>query len=104
MTNQLLVRHPSCLFLEEKSREMVFKNIIRYIINRYLKNYIEELDYEKLNFNLISGSFVSFDLEALSIAKLFVFIVGHVSLENLRLKPEALVRTSNQIYFSVLHE
>ncbi|CAF4482324.1 unnamed protein product, partial [Rotaria socialis] len=48
---------------------MVLKSIIRYIINRYLKNYIEELDDEKLNFDLIHGK---------------------VTLENLRLKPEAL--------------
>ncbi|CAM4960819.1 unnamed protein product, partial [Rotaria socialis] len=48
---------------------MVFKSIIRYIINRYLKNYIEELDDEKLNFDLIHEN---------------------VTLENLRLKPEAL--------------
>ncbi|CAF4789073.1 unnamed protein product, partial [Rotaria sp. Silwood1] len=48
---------------------MVLKSIIRYIINRYLKNYIEQLDDEKLNFDLRHG---------------------HVSLENLRLKPESL--------------
>ncbi|CAF0769951.1 unnamed protein product [Rotaria sordida] len=48
---------------------MVLKGIIRYIINRYLKNYIEQLDDEKLNFDLRHG---------------------HVTLGNLRLKPEAL--------------
>lgn len=49
---------------------MVLKNFIHYLINKYLKNYIERLDYEKLNFSLRNG---------------------HVLLENLRLKPEALV-------------
>lgn len=34
---------------------MVFKSIVRYIINRYLKNYIEQLDDEKLNFDLTKG-------------------------------------------------
>ena len=35
--------------------EMVFKSIIRYIINRYLKKYIEELNDDKLNFDLRNG-------------------------------------------------
>ena len=34
---------------------MVLKGIIRYIINRYLKNYIEQLDDEKLNYDLRNG-------------------------------------------------
>jgi hypothetical protein len=41
--------------LEEKTKVMVFKSIIRYIINRYLKNYIEQLDDEKLNYDLKNG-------------------------------------------------
>lgn len=31
---------------------MVLKSIIRYITNRYLKNYTEELNNDKLNFDL----------------------------------------------------
>jgi hypothetical protein len=65
---------------------MVLKGIIRYIINRYLKNYIEQLDDEKLNFDLRNG--LSFTISLLEI--LFSFS-GHVTLENLHLKPEALV-------------
>ncbi len=34
---------------------MVLKNLVRYIINKYLKNYIEELDYEKLKLDLKNG-------------------------------------------------
>ncbi|UJR29329.1 hypothetical protein I4U23_010541 [Adineta vaga] len=48
---------------------MVWKNFIHYLINKYLKNYIERLDYEKLKLS---------------------FKNGHVLLDNLRLKPEAL--------------
>ncbi|CAF0711791.1 unnamed protein product [Adineta steineri] len=48
---------------------MVWKNFIHYLINKYLKNYIERLDYEKLDLSLKNG---------------------HVLLDNLRLKPEAL--------------
>lgn len=35
---------------------MVLKSVIRYVINRYLKNYIERLDDEKLNIDLRNGS------------------------------------------------
>ena len=34
---------------------MVLKNLVRYIINKYLKDYIEELDYEKLKLDLRNG-------------------------------------------------
>jgi hypothetical protein len=34
---------------------MVLKNLIRYIINKYLKDYIEQLDYEKLKLDLKNG-------------------------------------------------
>jgi hypothetical protein len=37
---------------------MVFKGIVRYIINRYLKNYIEQLDDEKLNYDFRTGLFL----------------------------------------------
>lgn len=36
---------------------MVLKNLIRYILNKYLKNYIEELDYEKVKIDLKNGTF-----------------------------------------------
>ena len=46
----------NCYFvLEERHLKMVLKTIVRYIINRYLKNYIEQLDDEKLNFDLKNG-------------------------------------------------
>ena len=46
----------NCYFvLEEGHLKMVLKTIVRYIINRYLKNYIEQLDDEKLNFDLKNG-------------------------------------------------
>ena len=34
---------------------MVLKNVVRYIINKYLKDYIEQLDYEKLKIDLKNG-------------------------------------------------
>ncbi|CAF3407571.1 unnamed protein product [Rotaria socialis] len=52
---------------------MVLKNLVRYIINKYLKEYIEELDYAKVTLDLKNG---------------------HVSLEKLHLKPEALTDLS----------
>ncbi|CAF2808695.1 unnamed protein product [Rotaria sp. Silwood2] len=52
---------------------MVLKKLVRYIINKYLKDYIEQLDYEKLKLDLKNG---------------------HVCLENLHLKPEALTDLS----------
>ena len=35
---------------------MVLKNFIHYLINKYLKNYVERFDYEKVKLNLKSGS------------------------------------------------
>ncbi|CAF0860696.1 unnamed protein product [Rotaria sordida] len=52
---------------------MVLKNLIRYIINKYLKDYIEQLDYEKVKLDLKNG---------------------HVCLEQLHLKPESLTDLS----------
>ena len=34
---------------------MVLKNLVRYIINKYLKDYIEQIDYEKLKLDLKNG-------------------------------------------------
>ncbi|CAF3619599.1 unnamed protein product [Rotaria sp. Silwood1] len=48
---------------------MILKLIVRYIINKYMKDYIEKLDDEKLKLD---------------------FKHGNVTLENLHLKPEAL--------------
>jgi hypothetical protein len=65
---------------------MVLKNLVRYIINKYLKDYIEELDYEKLKLDLKNGKIYFI------FSKYFYWIyLGHVSLEKLHLKPEALV-------------
>ncbi|CAF3597071.1 unnamed protein product [Rotaria socialis] len=49
---------------------MVLKMIVRYLINKYMKDYIEKLDDEKLKLDLKHGE---------------------VSLENLHMKPEALI-------------
>ncbi|CAF4184305.1 unnamed protein product, partial [Adineta steineri] len=59
---------------------MVLKNLVRYIINKYLKDYIEQLDYEKLKLDLKNG---------------------HVCLEKLHLKPEALVDLSLPVTVAV---
>ena len=34
---------------------MVLKNFINYLINKYLKDYIERLDYEKIKLSLKQG-------------------------------------------------
>lgn len=39
------------------SSAMVLKSLIRYFLNRYLKNYIQTLDDEKFDFDLRNGSF-----------------------------------------------
>lgn len=48
---------------------MVLKNLVRYIINKYLKDYIEELDYEKLKLDLKNGIKNLFEI----ISKYFFF-------------------------------
>ena len=35
---------------------MVLKNLVRYIINKYLKDYIEQLDDDKLKLDLTNGN------------------------------------------------
>ena len=65
---------------------MVLKGIFRYIINRYLKNYIEQLDDEKLNFDLRNGLLFIFTFLFIN----WFLLQGHVSMGNLHLKPEAL--------------
>ncbi len=69
---------------------MVLKNLVRYIINKYLKDYIEQLDYEKLKLDLKNGKIY------LIVHKIFYFFwdIGNVCLERLHLKPEALVSLS----------
>ena len=67
---------------------MVFKVFIQYLIDKYLKNYIERFDYEKVKLSLKSGlcSWI------FSAHYSFIFsLPGNIVLENLRLKPEALV-------------
>lgn len=69
--------------------KMVLKNLVRYLINKYLKDYIEELDYEKLKLDLKNGIY---DLLQPFVKYFIVFFSsGHVCLEKLHLKPEALV-------------
>ncbi|CAF0873895.1 unnamed protein product [Rotaria sordida] len=59
---------------------MVLKSFINYLINKYLKKYVERLDYEKVKLSLKSG-------------KIF--------LENLRLKPEALANLNIPVTIAV---
>ena len=37
---------------------MVLKNFVRYLINKFLKDYIEELDYERLKLDLRQGKLI----------------------------------------------
>ena len=37
---------------------MVLKNFVRYLINKFLKDYIEELDYERLKLDLKQGKLI----------------------------------------------
>ena len=69
---------------------MVLKNLVRYIINKYLKDYIEQLDYEKLKLDLKNGKFYWIILEEFASGDR----LGHVCLEKLHLKPEAMVSSS----------
>jgi len=50
---------------------MVLKNLVRYIINKYLKDYIEQLDYEKLKLDLKNGKIY------LIVYKIFYFFLGY---------------------------
>ena len=51
---------------------MVLKSVIRYIIHKYLKDYIEQLDYEKLKLELKNGT-ISSVISMVLIAILFFF-------------------------------
>lgn len=52
----------------------MFEGVVASLLNRYLGKYVEDLDLESLNVGIFSGNVV---------------------LENLKLKPEALVRISS---------
>lgn len=69
---------------------MVLKNFVRYLINKFLKDYIEELDYERLKLDLKQGKLIEAGR-----GKHVLLLSGHVCLERLHLKPEALVRESD---------
>lgn len=73
---------------------MVWKKFSQYLINKYLKNYIEQLDDEKLNFSLRNGARIS----AYFLILIVIFVIGNLLLENLRIKPDALV-SSIEIFF-----
>lgn len=53
---------------------MVLKSLIRYIINKYLKDYIEQLDNEKLKLDLRHGKSISllFDYRNILFQEVFV--------------------------------
>ena len=71
---------------------MVLKTFIHYLINKYLKNYVERFDHEKVKLNLKSGQYYSCSLVIIN----SLSFIGNIFLENLRLKPEALVSISFQ--------
>jgi hypothetical protein len=52
-----------------KFNKMVLKNLVRYIINKYLKDYIEQLDYERLKLDLKNGKIY------LIICKIFILFI-----------------------------
>lgn len=69
---------------------MVFENLVVYLLDKYLSDYIENLDTKKLKIDLWNGKF------CFRQAFLFLFLcnsskLGNVVLENLYLKPNALV-------------
>ena len=66
---------------------MVLKNFINYLINKYLKNYVERLDYEKVKVNLKSGLYDTGRFSSRFISS----TLGNIFLENLHIKREALV-------------
>jgi hypothetical protein len=44
------------IFIKKKEKEeMVLKSIVRFLINKYLKDYIEQLDNEKLKIDFRNG-------------------------------------------------
>jgi hypothetical protein len=44
------------IFIKKKeNEEMVLKSIVRFLINKYLKDYIEQLDNEKLKIDFRNG-------------------------------------------------
>lgn len=55
----------------------MFEGVVASLLNRYLGKYVEDLDLESLNVGIFSGNVV---------------------LENLKLKPEALVRNSTVLF------
>lgn len=57
----------------QKLKITMFEGVVASLLNRYLGKYVEDLDLESLNVGIFSGNVV---------------------LENLKLKPEALVRNS----------
>lgn len=77
---------------------MVLKMIVRYLINKYMKDYIEKLDDEKLHVDFTHGKksmiLLSFQF--------VLFYLGKVSLDNLHLKPEALVSRFILIYLVLI--
>ena len=66
---------------------MVWKKFSQYLINKYLKNYIEQLDDEKLNFSLRNGARIS----VYFLIFIVILFTGNLLLENLRIKLNALV-------------
>jgi hypothetical protein len=68
---------------------MVFEKFVVQLLDKYLSDYIENLDYKKLKIDMWSGRLNLIDNR---INLLFDF-VGNVVLENLSLKPNALVNS-----------
>jgi len=83
---------------------MVFEKFVVQLLDKYLSDYIENLDYKKLKIDMWSGRLNLIDNR---INLLFDF-VGNVVLENLSLKPNALVnfffiilKSKNVMYISL---
>ena len=67
---------------------MVFENLVGYLLDKYLGDYVENLDTKKLKVDLWSGMSEDFHYRG----RIFgCFFLGNVELHNLYLKPNALV-------------
>jgi hypothetical protein len=65
----------------------MFKNVAAHLIDKYLGDYIENLDTKKLKVELWNGKNDFFSIRIHS----FCSMLGNVVLENLYLKSDALV-------------
>ena len=74
----------------------MFESIVATILNRYLSEYIDEVDYNNLKLGIFSGEFRNYNLSLLSYLynifyKLINAVLGSLELLNVKVKPSALV-------------